>query len=1111
MTARQNDTEGGAPVIKTIGIITWFHWRNYGTSLQLTALYETVRRLGCQPKVINYIPKPTVTLPPSGMLALARDIWHTGRDFLRSRKSALSAETEANWQRFLDRLDFSQSADIMGELENLGCDAYICGSDQIWSPVCFDDKYFLSFVSDDTRKIAYAPSIGVPAIEDPDVRTRMKELIERFPHLSVRERQGAELIREWCGKDAFVALDPSLLLTSEQWDDVVGGHAAPAEKYILCYFLGWNRKTWKLVEQIRARLSLPLKVIPVFKRDLKRDTTAPDTAPTEFVDLIRNAAYVCTDSFHGMVFAVLYQRPFSVFERFSKKSKTNQNSRLYHLLDLLGLAGRLVENVEGAENCGKSIVWSDVFVRLGEQREKSLAYLQNALATATRTPVAPSHGPPTAACCGCGACAGVCPSGALKIARNANGFLAAFCDSTQCVSCGECEKVCPFRNTNGLKVVADGVRYSYQSDLERSPSEGARYELAKHYSRSGGDVYADAYVARERGAKHIKVKSGDMDGLLRVAGRQFLQSDFSEVIADIRDAGRAVLFGTPCQIAAVRQMLSAEKQDDILLVDRICDGIPSYNLFEKYLDEANRNYHTGVFPEVIFDRRTGKRRKECICLAGNGRRVIRNRKRDMLFRFFENGHCWAPSCYDCPFGDRSAADIRLGDDRDRSGKHGEIMLTALTGHGHRAVESLKAAAGPVLRPESRHGLFKSAQRAARPVFYDALMRGLRDRTLPLDVLWRQYGRSFEVRRKLYAMAGKFLKIGEENMAAAQIATDPRCRASARTIETPKVSIIIPVYKVDKYLRNCLESCRTQDHRNIEIIVVDDGSPDGCATIMDEFAARDDRFKMIHQSNGGVSTARNAGLDIATGDYYMFIDGDDRVEPDYVSYFVKLAQDTDSDVCVSRKQFQDANDRQTPVEEVTIWTNEEAVQHGFMHGVEIGVWNKIFRADFWRRHHLRFNPNFWFGEGLTIEITAFQLANHVGAGNRKVYHQTRNPESATRKFNFDSWWNSGLTVLKYLKENFVVRSKKVLRAWNFHWWWVHFSIIKEILRSGEVSRYETYFKRCKREVRKYALCQWLNPIPLKLKVFAVAMLISPTLAARFYNWYEKRILDRNERV
>ena len=120
---------------------------------------------------------------------------------------------------------------------------------------------------------------------------------------------------------------------------------------------------------------------------------------------------------------------------------------------------------------------------------------------------------------------------------------------------------------------------------------------------------------------------------------------------------------------------------------------------------------------------------------------------------------------------------------------------------------------------------------------------------------------------------------------------------------PKISIIIPVYKAEKYLRTCLDSILAQTFKDWEAILVDDGSPDGSGTILDDYAAKDPRFKVIHKENGGASAARNAGLDVAVGEWVAFIDADDYVDADYLESLYSVQQKYNADfVCCGQKKI-----------------------------------------------------------------------------------------------------------------------------------------------------------------------------------------------------------------
>ena len=121
-----------------------------------------------------------------------------------------------------------------------------------------------------------------------------------------------------------------------------------------------------------------------------------------------------------------------------------------------------------------------------------------------------------------------------------------------------------------------------------------------------------------------------------------------------------------------------------------------------------------------------------------------------------------------------------------------------------------------------------------------------------------------------------------------------------------VSVIIPVYNVEEFIFRTVESVMNQDYKSIEIILVDDGSPDNSAKIIDELAKKDDRIVCVHKENGGVSSARNAGLRIASGEYVTFIDGDDWVEPKYISYLLNLVESNKCEIGMNKNNYSDYN-------------------------------------------------------------------------------------------------------------------------------------------------------------------------------------------------------------
>ena len=146
------------------------------------------------------------------------------------------------------------------------------------------------------------------------------------------------------------------------------------------------------------------------------------------------------------------------------------------------------------------------------------------------------------------------------------------------------------------------------------------------------------------------------------------------------------------------------------------------------------------------------------------------------------------------------------------------------------------------------------------------------------------------------------------------------------MEKYKVSIIVTVYKHEKFIRKCIESIIGQTYKNLEIILVDDGTPppDISGKICDEYAKKDKRIKVIHKKNGGCCEARNFGLKEVTGDYISIIDGDDWLESDYVEYLMKIIQETDSEMALSLNIFTTRDREQIKEDKITTWSPEEAV-------------------------------------------------------------------------------------------------------------------------------------------------------------------------------------------
>jgi glycosyltransferase involved in cell wall biosynthesis len=185
------------------------------------------------------------------------------------------------------------------------------------------------------------------------------------------------------------------------------------------------------------------------------------------------------------------------------------------------------------------------------------------------------------------------------------------------------------------------------------------------------------------------------------------------------------------------------------------------------------------------------------------------------------------------------------------------------------------------------------------------------------------------------------------------------------MNNPLITIIVPVYNVEKYLRKCIDSIIGQSYTNLEIILVDDGSPDGSPAICDEYSTQDERIRTVHRANGGQSAARNSGLSIMKGEYVTFVDSDDYVSPDYIEFLYKLLVENNADISQCGHYIVFSEPRQVNKYSdhgLVLFDKKQAIESLCYNGIyDVTAWNKLYKADLY--HEIR------FPEGRIYEDTA----------------------------------------------------------------------------------------------------------------------------------------------
>ncbi|NMA84099.1 MAG: polysaccharide pyruvyl transferase family protein [Epulopiscium sp.] len=377
--------------MKKIGIVTVFTGYNYGSLLQAYSMQQVLRKLGYQPRLLwdkeGLVKGRDIRIKKILVMAFRALIQPKAfRESIASYKSANNQrvlnESKKKFDEFTDKYLKIERYSYRN-LKKIGISqefhAFVCGSDQIWNSkaIYVDPLYYLKFAPNN-KKIAYAPSFGKDEIPEYN-RKKIKSYLQSIKYLSIREEKGKEIIKDLINKEVPVLIDPTLLLDGQYWSSL--SKSLNSEPYVLFYFLSEpSIETIEILREIETYFNKKVVVLPSiadWHNEFQRVETMP-TGPIEFISLIKNADFVCTDSFHGMSFSVNFNIPFLVFKRNYGKA-SNQSSRISSLLSILGLEDRYVKNdVLNLEKID-IVEFNQANCILKNERNKSILYLKSAL------------------------------------------------------------------------------------------------------------------------------------------------------------------------------------------------------------------------------------------------------------------------------------------------------------------------------------------------------------------------------------------------------------------------------------------------------------------------------------------------------------------------------------------------------------------------------------------------------------------------------------------------------------------------------------------------------------------------------------------------------------
>jgi len=322
-----------------------------------------------------------------------------------------------------------------------------------------------------------------------------------------------------------------------------------------------------------------------------------------------------------------------------------------------------------------------------------------------------------------------------------------------------------------------------------------------------------------------------------------------------------------------------------------------------------------------------------------------------------------------------------------------------------------------------------------------------------------------------------------------------------------VSIIVPTYNFGSYIGKCLNSILNQTYPNVEVIVVNDGSTDDSKDIIDAYVLKDYRVKAIHKRNEGVSVARNVGLDMAKGDYVLFVDGDDYLSIDHVSYMLNLVKKNDAEFGVSLNCFTKHGEVQVNNNVSYCISSNDAVALLLSPRVIVGCWNKIYSKALLDAHSIRFSKELFYGEGLHFITRVAYMSNCVAIGNRKVYYYRRNNyASATSKFNIEKLQN-GEKAIEMIAEEIQLNDDNVRNMLEWHRTQFKMGIIVRLIESGNKTKYLDYYHESYNYLIK-SVCRNIFRwnISLYKRLLLIGSCISPTLMASLDKRRRKHIAD-----
>ena len=386
---------------KKVALVTCYFQKNYGSQLQAyaTQLFfdkinvpnETIRIDGLQKEIRHakykyFLSRLWDINTIQDKFSTVKKIWALkckGEEFKKKMSTRNKMFESFSQTMFHLSPTYKSKKDLINNVYSYK--AFIVGSDQLWLPSNIEaDYYTLNFVPHNIPKISLATSFGVSKLPIAQSKKAIV-FLKKLDFCSVRETSGKEIIKKLVGRDVPVVCDPTILFTAQEWNQIISQNRIYNKPYIFCYFLGNNPKQRDLVKKFQKETGYPIIQLQHCDEYIKTDENFADftpynIGPLEFIQLIRDAEYVFTDSFHGSVFSLLFKKRFFTFKRYHNDSTTSTNGRIYSLLSSVNLEERLIKEYENFDQViNKDINYDQVDTKLDELRKFTTNFIKEAL------------------------------------------------------------------------------------------------------------------------------------------------------------------------------------------------------------------------------------------------------------------------------------------------------------------------------------------------------------------------------------------------------------------------------------------------------------------------------------------------------------------------------------------------------------------------------------------------------------------------------------------------------------------------------------------------------------------------------------------------------------